>query len=181
MLDAHDLHALQVTRLALALYDALVELHDLGRQERRLLEIAALLHDIGWAGGREKHHKRSYSMILDNPPANLTPRETLIVANVARYHRKALPRNSHDGFNALHNRDKHVVRVLAAILRVADGLDRTHTGACEVIGVSLDDRTVRVSVIANSGCRAELETAQEKADLFSEVFSRDIDFSIHHD
>ncbi|MBN1614311.1 MAG: HD domain-containing protein, partial [Deltaproteobacteria bacterium] len=135
--DRH--HMAQVTHLALILFDRLANLHNLGTRERLLLEISAMLHDIGWSrttnGG---HHKHSRDMILEAKLPGLTKDERIICAQVARFHNKAEPDKSrHKEFAALNKKDRNLVCWLAGILRVADGLDCTHRcliriGKCEI-------------------------------------------------
>ena len=169
-------HASQVSRLALSLFDSLTDLHALGPNERRLLEFAALLHDIGWVDGQSKHHKRSYEMIMDDPPHGLSPRETAVTANIARYHRKSLPKRSHDGFAALKRADRDIVRKLAAILRIADGLDITHTNASIIRKCTIGKTKVSICLERDNDCSFEIESAQKKANLFREVFGIDLGF-----
>jgi len=169
-------HASQVSRLALSLFDALTDLHTLGSEERRLLEFAALLHDIGWVDGQSKHHKRSYEMIMADPPHSLSPRETAVTANIARYHRKSLPKRSHNGFAALKRADRDIVRKLAAILRIADGLDVTHTNASTIRKCTVGKTKISIYLDRNSDCRFEIESAQKKADLFREVYDKEVEF-----
>ena len=107
----HDVgHSRQVTRIAEQIFDVTGELHKLGAQERELLVYAALLHDIGWSVDSQKHHKHAYDLILKHPPEDLSKRNMLIVANIARYHSKALPSLSHEGFAALSSADRETVR-----------------------------------------------------------------------
>ena len=117
-----------MTLLALRLFDELQPLHGLGATERFWLHCAGLLHDIGWIEGRKGHHKTALRMILTTPDLPFERREREIIGCVARYHRRGLPTLKHEAFAALSAPDQRVVRRLAAILRVADGLDRTHQG-----------------------------------------------------
>ena len=164
-------HTHQVTRLALDLFDALQPLHKLGRDERFRLQCGALLHDIGWIEGRKRHHKTSQRIILESS-LPLGKVDRLIVALIARYHRKALPSPDHEPFASLGPRDRRRVCMLAGILRVADGLDRTHASivrklACEI----LPDRVVvRCDVAAAAEC--ERGAAEKKGSLFEQVFGR---------
>src|SRR5438132_50161 len=96
-------HCRQVRDLALALFDQLQPLHQLGRDERDLLNAAALLHDIGWTISGSKHHKHSYRLIHESKRslAGFTSQQVELIANVARYHRKALPALKHEAFATL--------------------------------------------------------------------------------
>jgi len=119
-------HTHQVTRLALRLFDELRAVHGLGPQDRRWLQYAALLHDIGLIEGPKGHHKASLRIILDSPLLPFGETERLIIGSIARYHRAALPTKRHRHFARLKPATRRVVCLLAAVLRVADGLDYTH-------------------------------------------------------
>jgi exopolyphosphatase/guanosine-5'-triphosphate,3'-diphosphate pyrophosphatase len=96
-----EAHALQVSRLAASLFDQLQKVHGMGAAERRMLLAAAVLHDIGAFVGYKKHHKHSLYLIANSEVPELTQRETEIVANLARYHRKGVPAEHHEAFTAL--------------------------------------------------------------------------------
>jgi exopolyphosphatase/guanosine-5'-triphosphate,3'-diphosphate pyrophosphatase len=127
--DEEPSHSDHVTELARQLFDGWEAWHGLGDGERELLECAALLHDIGWSQTPDGagHHKHSARMIGEHAWKNLPPAEVKIVAQVARYHRKALPQPHHEYFHALPDRAQRQVMILGGILRLADALDRTHT------------------------------------------------------
>ena len=168
-------HARDVTALALRLFDGLQSLHGLGKEERFWLRCAGILHDIGWVEGPTAHHKTALRLILEAPLPPFTPRERLIVGLVARYHRKALPAIRHEHYAVLTPADRQIVRVLAGLLRVADGLDRTHGGriknlACEI-------RSEKIILLCGAAHPAEEErrAALEKADLFRQVFQRELE------
>ncbi len=175
----HDVgHAHQVARLAEALFDALMPVHGLGELERERLVQAALVHDIGWCEGQQKHHKRALDLIVSDPPDGLDKREAAIVANVARYHRRALPSLSHQSYASLGEADRDIVRKLAAILRIADGLDVTHADRSEIAGCAIDSDTVTIELVAREPIEPELGAAQKKSDLFLEVFGKEIAFRV---
>src|SRR5205823_6222075 len=119
-------HATAVRSHALQLFDSVAERFALEREDRAILGDAALLHDIGYHINYDRHHKHSYHLILHADLLGVTPEEQVLIANVARYHRGASPRKKHRIFAALDKPLRRRVRVLAAILRVADGLDRGH-------------------------------------------------------
>lgn len=171
-------HPVQVARLAAQLFDACASLHQFGPAEKRLLEQASILHDIGWVDGQAKHHKRSYGMILATPPHGLTARETAIVASVARYHRRAIPKLSHAGFAALSKADREIVTRLAALIRIADGLDYTHRSICSIRGCAVGADRVVVELDCTGECSTEIAKAAKKADLFEEVSGRKVSFAV---
>jgi exopolyphosphatase/guanosine-5'-triphosphate,3'-diphosphate pyrophosphatase len=119
-------HAKHVTYLALRLFDELLHLHQLGAEQRFWLQCAGLLNDIGWVEGWKEHHKASLQIILSTPLLPFSGKERLIIGSIARYHRRALPDLKHDHYKALEPDEREIVNKLAALLRLADGLDSTH-------------------------------------------------------
>jgi len=170
--QADSLHAEQVAFLSLRLFDDLAFLHGLGSTERVQLNCAALLHDIGCAHGRKGHHKASRDLILRAGELPFDERERVMVACVARYHRKALPNDNHKNYERLNRTDRRIVQVLSAILRVADGLDSSHHGNIE--DVHCDVTPARISVRVRLGSPADMDfrRAREKGILLEEVFER---------
>ena len=175
-LDPDRPHAEQVTRLALNLFDELADLHGMGPYERKLLEYAGRLHDIGWSISGRRHHKHSMSLIRDAGLAGFTPLEVSLIANLARYHRRALPKARHAAFTGLPERFQRMVADLAAMLRVADGLDFSHQSVVERIDAAWDDRTLRLTVISLLPAAVEREKAAAKADLMEKQFDRKVLF-----
>lgn len=172
----HDYsHSQQVARVAAMLFDACRELHGLSADESDLLIYAALLHDIGWIDGQQRHHKRSYELIMQDPPRGLSPREVKIIANVARYHRKSLPKSSHTGFHALKPHDRNLVRKLASLLRIADGLDVTHSDAVQGVAYIGKGHKAMIEISSRVDCGNELSAALKKSDLFNETFETEVD------
>jgi exopolyphosphatase/pppGpp-phosphohydrolase len=127
-------HAHHVGRLALGVFDDLRALHGYGPDERFALHLASLLHDIGHIGGAKGHHKRSLRIILEAEALPLDHRARLLIGCIARYHRKALPKQGHPHFSSLDEPDQRRVQVLGGILRMADALDKGH--ACLVTQIS---------------------------------------------
>ncbi|MEO7191608.1 MAG: Ppx/GppA phosphatase family protein [Vicinamibacterales bacterium] len=119
-------HAQQVAKLSLALFDGLEPRHQLGSREREWLEYGALLHDIGTHISYERHHKHSHYLIQHGDLRGFEPEEVTIIALLARYHRQATPKRSHPEFGALPRDARRRVRLLSAIVRLAEGLDRSH-------------------------------------------------------
>ena len=171
-------HAQQVAHLALALFDATREDHGLGDREREWLEYAGLLHDIGLHISYERHHKHSYYLIMHGDLRGFDPDEIEIVALVARYHRQATPRKSHDGFGTLARPERRIVRILAAILRLAEGLDRSHTQVVSTLKVTRDDTGVLIRVRTSGDAELELWAAQHHAAALAALFHTDIRFEV---
>jgi exopolyphosphatase/guanosine-5'-triphosphate,3'-diphosphate pyrophosphatase len=171
-------HSEHVATLAEKLFDVTEDLHQLGPEDRELLVSAALLHDIGWCDGQRAHHKRSRDIILANPPDGLTTRESVIIACVARYHRKALPDSSRREFATLSKKDQNVVKKLAALLRVADGLDYAHVGRVNVLNCQLSGNTAVIGLDCSRGCELEIAAATKKSDLFERIFGKRLVFEL---
>ena len=165
-------HTHQVTELTLAIFDQLQNLHGMGPQERLWLQYGALLHDIGWIEGQQGHHKTSLRLILAEPSLPFERRERWIVGLIARYHRRAVPNERHQYFNRLCREDQHQVRVLAGILRVADGLDRTHTNVIRRVTCEVSSREIRLVCEASGPADEEIAAAEGKADLLESIFDR---------
>jgi exopolyphosphatase / guanosine-5'-triphosphate,3'-diphosphate pyrophosphatase len=131
-------HSQHVARLAIGLFDQTRAIHGLTDREREWLEYAAILHDIGVHISYEGHHKHSYYLVKNGDLRGFEPDEIEAIALVARYHRQATPKRKHDGFTGLRRRSRRTVRTLAAILRLAESLDRSH--AQTIAGFELHDR-----------------------------------------
>ena len=174
MFDWDVPHCQQVRDIALMLFEQLTELHNLNTNERDLLEAAALLHDIGWTVSHNKHHKHAYRLIQENRRrlADFTAPEVALIANVARYHRKALPALKHEPFAALAEADRDIVRKLAALLRVADGLDRPHRQDVQNVVCEVADAVVTLRLQVRSDPEAHQAGGERKCDLFEQVYRR---------
>ncbi|MFP4501664.1 MAG: HD domain-containing protein [Candidatus Hydrogenedentota bacterium] len=143
-LDPEPEHALHVTTLATALFDAVQALHHRDKHARTQLETAAMLHDIGYCKDARKHHKHSRDIILERELPGFSETDRAIIACVARYHRKAHPKPQHKVYKDLDKEARDRVRQLAALLRVADGLDRAHLGATHGLRVETGKGRVRI-------------------------------------
>lgn len=172
--DYEEDHTHHVTQLSLRLFDELRPLHRLGAKERFWLRCGALLHDIGWIEGRKGHHKTSLRLILEGLDSPFNERERLVVGAIARYHRRALPKDKHDHFAALSPVDQYRVTILAALLRVADGLDRTHRTVVEDLTCEISPRQIVVSCAVRMNPLPEREQALEKGDLLRRAFDREL-------
>lgn len=167
-------HSHHVTHLALRLYDELETLHKLPASQRHILEYSGILHDIGWLEGWKQHHKVSLRIILTTPLLPFTNKERLIIGSIARYHRKALPSQEHDHFAALTQEEQKQVEKLAAILRVADGLDRTHQGRVRDLSCKISAKKITIRCTALAKATEEHVAALEKCDLLQQLFHRQV-------
>lgn len=170
--DAEPEHAKQVCRVSVALFDTLRGVHGLGEPEKRLLTAAALMHDTGFSVDARGHHKHSRDLILRAGLDGFTRNEQRMIACIARYHRKAHPRPAHRVYRDLGKKRRQVVRQLAALLRLADGLDRSHDGATRRVRAECGPgkRKLRLLVEQRRPSEADLWGAERKQGLFEEVF-----------
>jgi exopolyphosphatase/guanosine-5'-triphosphate,3'-diphosphate pyrophosphatase len=145
-------------------------------RDRTLLEAAALLHDVGYLVNYASHHKHSYHLIVHADLPGFTHREIQVIANVARYHRAAAPKPRHRAFAVLSADDRTLVRALSALLRIADGLDRTHMQRVTGVLVTLGRKQARFVVSAGEEPSVDLWGAIRKSDLFGAVFGRAPEF-----
>jgi exopolyphosphatase/guanosine-5'-triphosphate,3'-diphosphate pyrophosphatase len=172
--DWHESHSLQVTRLAMLLFDQLKPLHRLGPAARQLIQYGAMLHDIGWHISRKAHHKHSMYLILNGELKGFGPEEIQTIANIARYHRKAPPRPSHVTYAGLPRRFRRIVDVGAAIVRIADGLDRSHSSAVTSIRTRVTPDQILLRVDGRGDVAIELWAARSKCKWFAKVFDRPV-------
>jgi len=165
-------HARQVREMALQLFDAVGHRIGCAPEDRQTLADAALLHDVGYHINYERHHKHSFHLILHADLLGIAPDEQQVIAHVARYHRGRTPRRQHTLWWALGRATRERIRRLAALLRIADGLDRGHAGAVERLKVRWLDRALRITPVprrATDPLRLEVWGAARKSGLLAEV------------
>ncbi len=169
--DPDPAHALHVATLAVVLFDELKKLglHTGACEYRALLEYGALLHDIGWISGQKQHHKVAFTMIQESP-LPLTREEKHIVALVARYHRKAEPGDQPE-FQALAEPVRDIVSKLAAIIRIADGLDRLHDQKLTIRKVTARETVVEIGVAGGSLKFIPHQVMAKKTAYFKKAFA----------
>ncbi len=175
--DEEPTHSDQVAKLALELHDGLQDWHRFPARSRELLYSAALLHDIGWSQTPDGkgHHKESARLIRGHTWENLSPEEVELVAQIARYHRKAPPQPDHEEFQALKPGAQKSVVVLGGILRLADALDRTHTARITSVGkIEVNKDAITVRVRPNGIWNAERATFEAKADMLQLATKRPV-------
>ncbi|MGN6507230.1 MAG: Ppx/GppA phosphatase family protein [Tepidisphaeraceae bacterium] len=171
-----EAHSTQVARLMLRLFDDLKPLHGYGDRVRELFEYGAWLHDIGWHIAPTEHHKHGAYLIRHGNLKQFTESEIEVMAALARFHRKEKPSKKKKSIAHLKPADRHIVAVGVALLRVADGLDRSHAAAVQDLKCTIGKSKVTVDVIANTDIQLELWAAREKAAWFEDVFHRTLDF-----
>jgi len=164
-------HSQQCARLALRLYDVTASVHGLGGREREWLEYAALLHDVGYSIQYANHHEHAYYLITNAKLDAFDQREIEIIAHVARYHRGPTPkRRRHPTLAALKPWQQRTIRKLAALLRLADALDRTHASRVDEIYGALRKSRVTLEVLSRYDVGLELAAARQRGRLFAKVF-----------
>lgn len=165
-------HAEQVSKLALRIFDQTAHIHELGDEAREFLGYSALLHEIGLHVAYQRHHKHSYYLIRHSGLKGFTDDQVAVIANVARYYRKAVPQNEHPNFAELAPEQRDMVRKLSAILRIADGLDRGHQQAVKDVSVDATNGTVLFEIQARNSPNLEMQSAARRAKYFARIFDR---------
>jgi exopolyphosphatase/guanosine-5'-triphosphate,3'-diphosphate pyrophosphatase len=166
--DAAHGHA--VMTLSTRLFEELQEEHGLGPRERLLLQVAALLHDIGIVVSLRAHHKHSQYLLSASQIFGLSNDDLAVVSNVARYHRRGLPQKSHLPYIALDRHDRMIVNKLAAIVRLANALDAEHLQKVQDVHLARQEDEWVLDMVGSGDLTMERMAAQARADMFGEVF-----------
>lgn len=169
--DDRPEHSAHVSKIALSLFDCLQKNLKLPAQSRKYLEAAALLANVGVVVSHSKHHLHSYYVIRNSELVGLTDHEIEMIALIARYHRKSAPKLSHPEFAQLDEPDQQLIRSLAAILRIAIGLDRTQDGRVKSVTVRAEDE--QFLIFAKASAKADIElnlyAANERRSLLADI------------
>jgi exopolyphosphatase/guanosine-5'-triphosphate,3'-diphosphate pyrophosphatase len=163
-------HGRKVAELAGRIFEQLADPLELPAGDRLLLECAARLQDVGYVINYDQHHKHSYHLIRNARLPGIRPHDLELIANVARYHRGAHPKRKHDNMARLAPEEQRRVQRLAAILRLAGGLDRSRTQTVRDVAVRIDEGRAVFDVMAEQSPQADLWGAERRADLFEKVF-----------
>jgi exopolyphosphatase / guanosine-5'-triphosphate,3'-diphosphate pyrophosphatase len=171
-------HARQVATLALSIFDQTRAFHKLGDREREWLDFGAMLHDVGVHISYERHHRHSYYLIKNGDLRGFSPDEIEVIALIARYHRQATPKKSHEGYGALKGSIRRTVRALSAMVRLAEGLDRSHSQVLSGVDVFPrgDDYLIRLRTSGDA--ELELWAAQRHAAPLEAILDRPIRFEV---
>lgn len=167
-------HGALVGRLAVKLFDELASRHRMGPRDRTLLHAAAMLHDVGDFVRYEAHHKHSYYIIAHSELMGITAQERALVANVARYHRKSPPSVDHDNFRALSREERAKVKTMAAILRVADALDREHLGKVSEVSCRIEGAALLLDVQGADDHALEEWTVRAKSGMLRDALGLEV-------
>jgi exopolyphosphatase/guanosine-5'-triphosphate,3'-diphosphate pyrophosphatase len=163
-------HAETVAKLSLELFDKTKKLHRLGDEFKLTLEAAARLHDIGQFVSYASHHKHSYYLIKASQLIGVNPDQLELIANIARYHRKAMPKATHENYRALLLKDRVIVSKLASLLRLADAMDRDHSSRVKGFRAEFKRPTFSVKLIGHGDMLLERWALLKKCDLFEKTF-----------
>ena len=177
-------HAVHSAFLSLRFFDEMKRLNpayvdfSFSEENRELLEYAAYLHDIGFFLSHAQHHRHSWYLIRNAELLGFTEHEKALMANIARYHRKSHPRQKHIEFMELDSNGQNTVRHCASLLRIADGLDRSHNGIVRTIHCSIKQSRIICTVESRPGVDITLELwgAEQKKGLFEEVYGKNTGF-----
>lgn len=170
--DAEEGHAYAVRDFAVSLFDELCDEIDVDADTRPLLEAAALMHDVGYHIAYDDHHKHSYHLISYAELPGFSGRELRLIAGIARYHRGALPKASHEAMLNLSADDRALVAALGSLVKVADGLDRTRSQRITRVKARVDGPEIVISIKGEGPLDVEVYGAQRKTDLLERVTGR---------
>jgi exopolyphosphatase/guanosine-5'-triphosphate,3'-diphosphate pyrophosphatase len=163
-------HGRTVATLAGRIFAQLAEPFGLCPDDRQLLEWAARLQDVGYVINYDQHHKHSYHLIRNSRIPGIRGHDLEIIANVARYHRGALPKRKHENFSRLSSEEQQRVQRMAGILRLAGGLDRSRSQQVKDVKVQIEPQRVVLDVIADAEPQVDIWGAERRTELFEKVF-----------
>ena len=164
-------HAIEVRRLSMIIFDEVcLKLREMTNVERRYLENAALLHDVGYYVNSKGHNKHSMKMIMEEGLDGFDFHDLMIIGCICRYHRGSLPdKEEHEVYCDLDKKDRKIVKRLGGILRLADGLDRGHLNLIKKIKLEYDEEDNIVKFILTPNTpeyMPDISYATRKRDLF---------------
>lgn len=172
--DWHKDHSIHVAEIALKLFDELSDELNLEFEDRELLEYASFMHDIGYHISHRKHHKHALYIINNADLKGFKEEEIDVMANVARYHRRSTPKSRHSHYKKLDKNVKNRVEKLSAILRVADGLDRSHFQNVRDLEVVKSNGQIKLNIETETDPNLEIWGAMRKRFLFEEVTGKEL-------
>ncbi len=176
-----EVHAAHITQLALELFDSSVKLglHRLGDRERELLRYAATLHDIGVFLSYDNHHLHTYYLIRNSEMLGFDQSEIAVMATAALFHRKGMPKKKHPEFAALDKRSRGIVEILSVLLRLAEGLDRSHMGIVKRARLrAVNKRRLVLEIYATQDCQLELWGVQDRLAVAEKIFDRKMEIEL---
>jgi exopolyphosphatase / guanosine-5'-triphosphate,3'-diphosphate pyrophosphatase len=178
-------HAEHISHLSMRLFDELRALgcHPYGPAERELLHYAALVHDIGCFLSHSNHQRHAYYLVRNSDLLGFTDTELAVVANTAYYHRKAIPRKRHENMRSLTRPGRQLVTVLASILRITEGLDRSHLSLVRDLRLEKRKKPNRfvLTLVSESDCQLERWGVEAGRDLFERLYGLPLEVALEHD
>lgn len=163
-------HALKVLQLSIKLFNKTQKIHRLEERNRCLLIASAILHDVGLAISNRNHHKHSQYIVKTQNFYYFTEDDRRIISNVVRYHRKSVPKPTHNEYISMSKKSRMITCKLAAILRIADSLDNHHLQLVEDIEVKIKKKSLLIIATVKDNIYAEIYSFNVKKDLFEEFF-----------
>jgi exopolyphosphatase / guanosine-5'-triphosphate,3'-diphosphate pyrophosphatase len=171
-------HARLTAKLAARLFEQSKPLHNLDNSNLLLLEIGALLHDIGHFVNTVDHDKHGYYLLNNHHLIGLTLREQNIVANLVRYHRKQSPSTGDENVKLLPQKDRLIVIKLCALLRLADSIDISHTSYITDVSLMETKSGWRMKISGKSDLMLENWAFEKRKSLFQEVFGVNLELDV---
>jgi exopolyphosphatase/guanosine-5'-triphosphate,3'-diphosphate pyrophosphatase len=173
----NEVHARTVTSLVLELFDSAKEqkLHAFGEWERSLLEYATFLHDIGSFISYTNHHAHSYYIIKNSELLGFDEKEITFMANIARFHRKKIPRRKDPEILDLDSQEREALKILSTFIRLGESLDRSHAALIQHVRFShIDRESVHLEVIARGDCQLEIWGVEAEKRAFEKIFGKSL-------
>lgn len=171
----HEDHSRHVGSLCMELFDVFKEEMDLTQTDRELLEYSAYMHDIGYFISHKKHHKHALYIIRNSALMGFKETEIEMMANIARYHRRSTPKMRHLYYKILPEQEREKVKKLSAILRVADGLDRSHFQNVKSLHVEKGKKKIQITITTETDPQLEIWGAMRKRTLLEQLLAKKIE------
>jgi exopolyphosphatase/guanosine-5'-triphosphate,3'-diphosphate pyrophosphatase len=172
-------HSRQVAKLSVELFEQLRELHGLDDTDGELLEYAALLHDVGEHVAHDDHDRHAAYLVAHGQLRGFDPDERLLMTALVRWHRRGEPKAADDLVGELDPDQRERVRRLAALLRIADGLDRGRNQIVGGITARISPSLVLLRLQTEGDPELELWGARRKRELFEKVYDRELELTAH--
>lgn len=177
-------HCKYVREIALSIFDDLQSLHRLSKEDREMLEAAAILHDIGYFISHDKHHFHSHYLISQSVLPGFNNEEQELIALISRYHRKSIPKMKHPEFAAIDDKKKYKVRIMAGILRIAEGIDRRSMQLIKSAKAEIRENEIHITLHSDPtkiSPDIELWGARRRTELLEDTLEREVKFTLVED
>ena len=168
-------HGVRVAKTAQSIFDQTLSLHGFEEEERLLLEIASLLHDIGYFIGMPNHEQHGYYIIKNSPLIGLDQRQHTVIAHIVRNHRRTTPASADDTFKSLIQKDRLIVNKLCALLRLADAIEVSHTTRIHDVELKKAKRCWRLQMHGHGNLLLERWALEKRKSFFEDVFETQLE------